>query len=57
MSGRFLDLPKRESLLPLIDTGLVPGGVCAPSGDGPVVTDQMAGALVRAYPKKEEGHK
>jgi hypothetical protein len=38
MSGRYFDLPKRESLLPLIDTG------------------PMAGALVRAYPKKEERH-
>jgi hypothetical protein len=56
MNGRFLDLPKRESSLPFIDTGPVPGGVSAPSGDGPVITDPMAGALVRAYPKKEEGH-
>ena len=50
MSGRFLDLPKRESSLPFIDTGPVPGGVRAPSGDGPVVIDEMAGVLPRAYP-------
>jgi hypothetical protein len=50
MNGRFLDLPKRESFLPFIDTGLVPGGMCAPSGDGPVVTDELAGALPRAHP-------
>jgi len=50
MSGRFLDLPKRESSLPSIDTDPVPGGVCAPSGDGPVVTDEVPGVLPRAYP-------
>ena len=50
MKGRFLDPPKRESSLPFIDTGPVPGGVCAPSGNGPVVMDEMAGALSRAHP-------
>jgi hypothetical protein len=50
MDGRFLDLPKRKSSLPFIDTGPVPGGVCAPSGDGLVVIDEVPGVLPRAYP-------
>jgi hypothetical protein len=54
MNGTNLDLPKRESSLPFIDTGPVPGGVRAPSGDGPVVID-TAGARPPAYPNNRRG--
>jgi hypothetical protein len=54
MNGRFLDLPERESFLPFIDTGPDPGGVCSPSGDGPMVID-TAGARPPAHPNNRRG--